>query len=93
MTQRLYTPDEVAEIVGLSAFTVRQAIRDGELPAAKLRGRWRISPEDLDAWITGGRAAQARGANARGVLPAPRQAAVRPAGGYRQLARDRRNAS
>lgn len=42
---------DVADVLGLSEYTVRQAVRDGDLPAAKLRGRIRIDPDAVRAWI------------------------------------------
>lgn len=45
----------MAEQVGLSEWAVRQAIRDGELQASKLRGRLRIDAVDLQAWVDGSR--------------------------------------
>lgn len=42
---------DVAVVLGLSEYTVRQAVRDGDLPAVKLRGRIRIDPDAVRAWI------------------------------------------
>lgn len=42
---------DVAQILGLSEYTIRQAVREGDLPAAKLRGRIRIDPDSVRAWI------------------------------------------
>lgn len=53
-TQLLSVAD-VAGIVGLSEYTVRDAVRAGELQATKLRGRIRVHPDDLAAWIDQGR--------------------------------------
>ena len=47
----LLTVNEVAELAHLSAKAVYRAIGDGELPAAKLRGRLRIRHCDFDAWV------------------------------------------
>jgi excisionase family DNA binding protein len=49
----LLTVADVADIVGMTDHTIRQAIRDGELPAVKLRGRIRINPADVHAWLDG----------------------------------------
>jgi len=46
---------EAAEIVGLSEKALRRAIRDGELPASKPRGRIRIRRADIEAWIKSSR--------------------------------------
>jgi excisionase family DNA binding protein len=55
VSERLLTPAEVAERVGLSTKAVRRAYERGELPASKLCGRVRIRPEDVEAWIEGNR--------------------------------------
>jgi excisionase family DNA binding protein len=57
---RMLSVADVAVVLGLSEYTVRQAVRDGDLPAAKLRGRIRIDPDAVRAWI-----------NASPVAPAP----------------------
>lgn len=44
------TVREVSERVRLSEYTVREAIRDGELPAIKLRGRLFVDAADVAAW-------------------------------------------
>lgn len=49
--RRLLTVNDVAEATGLSPNAVYRAIWDGELRAAKLRGRLRVKLADLDAWI------------------------------------------
>jgi excisionase family DNA binding protein len=36
---------EVADLFGLSHKTIRNMIRDGKLPAAKIGQQWRIRPE------------------------------------------------
>lgn len=43
--------EEVAENVGLSKWAVYQAIEAGELRASKMRSKWRIRPEDVEAWF------------------------------------------
>lgn len=58
MTVELLTTDDVAALVRLSAETIRDAIRDGDLKASKLRGQWRIHPDDLATWLDNGRAQQ-----------------------------------
>lgn len=47
----LLTPEDVAQRCHLSVKAVYRAISCGDLPAAKLRGRLRVHPDDLDAWI------------------------------------------
>lgn len=47
----VYTIEEVADILKVSAGTVRKLIDSGELKAFKVRGQWRIKKEDLDQYI------------------------------------------
>lgn len=42
---------DVAQKLGVSAFTVRQWINDDKLDALRLPGGWRIHPDDLDKFI------------------------------------------
>ena len=46
----MLSPAEVAEITGLSRSAIYRAIEDGELVAAKLRGRIRIEQAELESW-------------------------------------------
>lgn len=57
MTDRLLTIDQAAELLQVSAKTVRRAIERGELaavhvgePDAKVK-TWRIRAGDLEAWV------------------------------------------
>lgn len=47
----LLSPEEVAGAVGLTVRSIYKAVREGELPAFKLRGRLRIRQEDVEAWL------------------------------------------
>lgn len=47
----MLTVEDVARISGFSAYTVRAAIRDGELVASKPRGRYRVHPDNVAAWM------------------------------------------
>lgn len=58
---------DVAIVVGMSEHTIRQAIRDGDLVASKLRGRIRIDPRDVLRWINDSTITP----NGPTVLPAP----------------------
>jgi excisionase family DNA binding protein len=50
--QRYYSVEQLAEMFSVTAETVRRWIRDGELPAYRLRRReLRVSQEDLDAFL------------------------------------------
>jgi excisionase family DNA binding protein len=49
---KLYSPDEAAEHLGVTANTVRAWLRDGNIKGIKLGGRiWRISEEALNDFI------------------------------------------
>lgn len=83
---------DVAAFTGLTAYTIRQAIRDGELPASKIRGRLRLDSDDVLAWIDDNRVTPAAAASA-GQHPRPLAPVSRtrpPAGGYRALAKQMR---
>jgi excisionase family DNA binding protein len=51
MTDQLLTPEQVAQIVGLSRRAIYRAIERGDLQASKLCARLRIREADLDDWI------------------------------------------
>lgn len=61
--ERALTPDQVADLVQLSAEAVRRAVRRGELRASRVCGRLRIMPADVEAWMA-----------ASTVAPSPRRA-------------------
>lgn len=46
---------EVKSRVPLSESTLHRAIREGDLRATKLRGRWFVDEKDLVAFVEGGR--------------------------------------
>jgi|AntDeeMinimDraft_6_1070357.scaffolds.fasta_scaffold52923_1 excisionase family DNA binding protein len=53
-TQKLYTPDEVADTLGYAAWTVRKWCREGEIDCVNVGGegkgaRYRIPQDALDA--------------------------------------------
>lgn len=50
----LYTPDEAASILKLSAYTVRRLLREGQLPGIKIGAGqlWRIRKDQLEAYLT-----------------------------------------
>ncbi len=45
------TIKEIAEILKLAEKTVYSMAQDGELPAFKVRGQWRIRRVDFDGWM------------------------------------------
>lgn len=51
--QREYlSPNEIAEYLGVSPFTIRRYIKLGELRAVKLLGGFRVHRNDLQAFLT-----------------------------------------
>jgi len=45
------TPQEVADILRVSAQTVRRLLRDGEMPHHKVGGSYRVSQAQLDEYL------------------------------------------
>lgn len=45
------TPQEVAELLRVSVYTVRRWIKEGDLPAYKVGRSWRIDQEELERWL------------------------------------------
>lgn len=52
MTEKMYSVEEVADLLGLHVRTVRGYIRDGRLTAVRIGKQYRIAPADLEA-LTG----------------------------------------
>lgn len=48
MEKRIYTVQEVANILQVSVFTVQELLREGKLDGFKVRSRWRIPEESLE---------------------------------------------
>ncbi len=48
---QLLTPDEAAAYLGVSPYTVRQRLKDGEIPGRKHGARWLIRVVDLVAFV------------------------------------------
>ena len=82
--RRLLTVSEVAEATGLSTNAVYRAVWDGELRAAKLRGRLRVLVADLDAWIDSS-VVTGRGASEEPPAPARPPGRNGPGRGLREL--------
>lgn len=51
MTKQLYSAEEVAERLGLHVRTVRGYLRDGRLRAVRIGKQYRITPDDLEAFV------------------------------------------
>jgi len=47
------TVEEAAELLRLSAYTVRELARTGKIPARKVGKEWRFSREGLMRWLEG----------------------------------------
>ena len=51
-TIEMLKPDEVAERLKVSVFSVRRWIKQGKLPAYRVGRAWRISTDDLAQWLS-----------------------------------------
>lgn len=71
MTEMLTVAD-VARLTSLSPYTVRAAIKDGDLVASKLRGRYLVHPDQLAAWIDDATVRPAGALSDRGDAPLTR---------------------
>jgi excisionase family DNA binding protein len=49
--ERLLSPEEIADATGLHYQSVLDFIRRGDLRALKIGNRWKIRPEDYEAWL------------------------------------------
>ncbi len=53
--EKLYTPEQAAEILQVTAAVVREWLKIGKLKGVKVAGRlWRIKESDLEAFLEGG---------------------------------------
>ena len=57
--EKLLTPSEAAERLGLSPVTIGHMLRAGTLPGQKVGHLWRVRGADLDAYIVAGSEAAA----------------------------------
>lgn len=48
---KIYTPEEVAELLKLKKATIQRHIRNGELKAFKVGRFWRIKEQDLKEFM------------------------------------------
>lgn len=53
---RVYTLDEVADILKVSRRTLYTYVKEGKLPAVKMGKYWRVSQESLQTFISTGTA-------------------------------------
>jgi excisionase family DNA binding protein len=49
--RELMTTREVLRYLRVTPRTVYRLIRDGDLPAVRMGGRWRFRRTDLEAWL------------------------------------------
>lgn len=52
--RQVYTPEEVARILGLHANTVYTMLKNREIPGIKAGRKWLISRGRFDVWLDGG---------------------------------------
>jgi excisionase family DNA binding protein len=50
-SSRIWTKKEVAQYLGISEITVLRMIQSGDVPAYKVRGRWRLKEEDIECYL------------------------------------------
>ncbi len=48
---RTLTTEQVADLLQLSSKTVTEMMRNGELPAMRVGGVWRVRAEALESWM------------------------------------------
>jgi len=51
MGDEYLTIDQVAELLKVSAKTIRRLVRRSEIPGFKVGGQWRIKRADIDEWV------------------------------------------
>lgn len=49
---KYYTREEVADILGVTARTVYNYVRDGKLKGYRISNRWLFKEEDIDTFVT-----------------------------------------
>lgn len=52
--EKLYTPDEVADVLKIKSSTVKQWLRAGTLSGIKVSRSWRVKESDLKRFIEKG---------------------------------------
>lgn len=93
MTLELLSVADVAAFTGLSEYTIRAAVADGELPACKLRGRIKISRDDFVAWVDENRVRPGIGDLLLGTFNQPKPRPTVPASGARAAVRAAKRAA
>jgi excisionase family DNA binding protein len=51
MANNYFTPAELAKVLKLNVATIYQAIKEQQLQATRFGSRYRISDEQLEAWL------------------------------------------
>jgi excisionase family DNA binding protein len=51
----LLTIAEVSDLLGFYEVTLRNWVRAGKVPAARIAGQWRIDPPELAGWMEASR--------------------------------------
>ncbi len=51
--EKMYTLNDLVELLTIPKPTLRDKIRDGSLKARKIAGKWRVSESDVQAYIEG----------------------------------------
>lgn len=51
MTNKLLTPEQVAEYLNLAEKTIKDYLRAGKIRGVKIGNVWRVKPEDLEAFV------------------------------------------
>lgn len=86
MADQLLSPEDVANLCGLSRKAVYRAIERGELAAFRLCSRLRIRPADVESWLKDNSVAPARGGSAKNDASVPHISGRLPTpGGLRSL--------
>ena len=52
---KLYTLTEIEDIIGVTHRTLLSYVYNGTLKAIKIGGKWRVTKEQLDEFIKGGK--------------------------------------
>ncbi|HLW59347.1 MAG TPA: helix-turn-helix domain-containing protein, partial [bacterium] len=67
MTKRFLTPQEVAELLRVSAAAIHRLLRRGELPSVRVGRAWRVDEAELQRWLRR-HSSIVRGRDGRGEL-------------------------
>ena len=67
----VYTPEEAACILKVTRRTMYSYLRDGALRSAKLGRIWRITRQDIEAFLADGRASAETARSSRTDAPSP----------------------